>query len=107
MTDSRMTSAAAQEYLELANRCLIESNRTLDREAADTLRHLASRYFKEAAASTPEIGKLYFEMKTKNAVSQAHNEAQRQHPRSRGAWRPCGLQRAPRKHNCTRGIPHP
>jgi hypothetical protein len=48
MTDNRMTSAAAQEYLELANRCLIESNRTLDREAADTLRHLASRYFKEA-----------------------------------------------------------
>jgi hypothetical protein len=29
--------AAAQECLELANRCLIESSRTLDREAADTL----------------------------------------------------------------------
>jgi len=48
MNDNRMTSAAAQECLELANRCLIESSRTLDREAADTLRHLASRYFKEA-----------------------------------------------------------
>jgi hypothetical protein len=48
MNDNRMMNAAAQECLELANRCLIESNRTLDREAADTLRHLASRYFKEA-----------------------------------------------------------
>jgi hypothetical protein len=48
MNDNRMRSAAAQECLELANRCLIESNRTLDREAADTLRHLAQRYFKEA-----------------------------------------------------------
>jgi hypothetical protein len=48
MNDNRMTSAAAQECLELANKCLIESSRTLDREAADTLRHLASRYFKEA-----------------------------------------------------------
>jgi hypothetical protein len=48
MNDNRITSAAVQECLELANRCLIESNRTLDREAADTLRHLAGRYFKEA-----------------------------------------------------------
>jgi hypothetical protein len=48
MNDNRMTSAAAQECLKLANRCLIESSRTLDREAADTLRHLAQRYFKEA-----------------------------------------------------------
>jgi hypothetical protein len=48
MNDNPMTSAAAQECLELANRCLIESSRTLDREAADTLRHLAKRYFKEA-----------------------------------------------------------
>jgi hypothetical protein len=48
MNDNRMTSAAAQECLELANRCLVESGRTLDREAADTLRRLAQRYFKEA-----------------------------------------------------------
>jgi hypothetical protein len=48
MSDNRLTSAAAQECLEMANRCLIESSRTLDREAADTLRHLAHRYFKEA-----------------------------------------------------------
>jgi hypothetical protein len=54
MTDNRMSSAAAQEYLELANRCLIESNRTLDREAADALRHLASRYFKEADCNRDE-----------------------------------------------------
>jgi len=48
MSDNRVTSAAAQECLEMANRCLIESSRTLDREAAGTLRHLARRYFKEA-----------------------------------------------------------
>ena len=33
MNDNRVTSAAAQECLEIANRCLIESSRTLDREA--------------------------------------------------------------------------
>jgi hypothetical protein len=44
----QMKSAETGEYLELANRCLIEASRTLDREAADTLRHLAKRYFKEA-----------------------------------------------------------
>jgi hypothetical protein len=48
MSDNRITSAATQECLEMANRCLIESHRTLDREAADTLRRLAQRYFKEA-----------------------------------------------------------
>jgi hypothetical protein len=48
MNDNRMKSAEAQECLELASKCLIESNRTLDREAADILRHLAKRYFKEA-----------------------------------------------------------
>jgi hypothetical protein len=48
MGDNQMKNEAAQECLELANRCLIESGRTLDRETADTLRHLASRYFKEA-----------------------------------------------------------
>jgi hypothetical protein len=48
MSDNRITSAATQECLEMANRCLIESSRTLDREAADTLRRLAQRYFKEA-----------------------------------------------------------
>jgi hypothetical protein len=48
MNGNGIKSAEAQECLELANRCLIESNRTLDREAADTLRHLAQRYFKEA-----------------------------------------------------------
>jgi hypothetical protein len=48
MNDNRMKSAEAQECLELASKCLIESNRTLDREAADTLRHLAQRYLKEA-----------------------------------------------------------
>jgi hypothetical protein len=58
MTDNRMTSAAAQEYLELANRCLIESNRTLDREAADALRHLASRYFKELTATGMSDGAI-------------------------------------------------
>jgi hypothetical protein len=48
MNDNPMTSAAAHECLELANRCLIESGRTLDREVVDTLRHLAQHYFKEA-----------------------------------------------------------
>ena len=48
MNNNRVKSAEAEECLELANRCLIESSRTLDREAADTLRHLATRYFKEA-----------------------------------------------------------
>jgi len=48
MNNDQANSAAVQECLGLANRCLIESSRTLDREAADTLRHLAKRYFKEA-----------------------------------------------------------
>jgi hypothetical protein len=48
MNDNRIKSVEAKESLELANRCLIESSRTLDREAADALRHLAKRYFKEA-----------------------------------------------------------
>jgi hypothetical protein len=48
MGDNQAKNDAAQECLELGNRCLIEANRTLDREAADTLRHLAERYFKEA-----------------------------------------------------------
>jgi hypothetical protein len=48
MNNNEVTSGAAQECLELANRCLIESTRTLDREARDTLRHLAKHYFKEA-----------------------------------------------------------
>jgi hypothetical protein len=39
---------ATQECLELANRCLVEASRTLDRETADTFRNLAKRYFKEA-----------------------------------------------------------
>jgi hypothetical protein len=48
MNGNRITSAAAQERFVLATRCLIESTRTSDREAADMLRHLAQRYFKEA-----------------------------------------------------------
>jgi hypothetical protein len=48
MNYNQMKSAETGEYLKLANRCLIEASRTLDREAADTLRHLAKRYFKEA-----------------------------------------------------------
>jgi hypothetical protein len=48
MNSNQIRSAEAEECLELANRCLIEASRTLDREAADTLRHLAKRYFKEA-----------------------------------------------------------
>jgi hypothetical protein len=48
MSDNRVTSVAAQECLEMANRCLVESSRTSDREAADKLRHLAHRCFKEA-----------------------------------------------------------
>jgi hypothetical protein len=48
MNGNRITSAAAQERFALASQCLIESNRTSDCEAADTLRQLAQRYFKEA-----------------------------------------------------------
>jgi hypothetical protein len=48
MGDNRSRSAETEECLKQASRCLIESNRTLDREVADTLRNLAKRYFKEA-----------------------------------------------------------
>jgi hypothetical protein len=48
MVNDRSNNDATKEYLDLANRCLIEACRTLDREAAQTLRHLAKRYFKEA-----------------------------------------------------------
>jgi hypothetical protein len=44
----RITSAEAQECFVPASQCLLESNRTTDCEAADTLRQLAQRYFKEA-----------------------------------------------------------
>jgi hypothetical protein len=48
MGDNRSRNAETEERLKRASRCLIESNRTLDREVADTLRNLAKRYFKEA-----------------------------------------------------------
>jgi hypothetical protein len=48
MGDDRSKNDAMEECLDLANRCLIEASRTLDRETAHTLRHLAKRYFKEA-----------------------------------------------------------
>jgi hypothetical protein len=48
MNENRMKGAEAQERFVMASQCLIESNRTSDREAADTLRHLAQRYFAEA-----------------------------------------------------------
>jgi hypothetical protein len=48
MGDNQTENDPAQERLELARKCLIESNRTLDREVAETLRHLAKRYFKQA-----------------------------------------------------------
>jgi hypothetical protein len=48
MGDDRSKDDATEECLDLANRCLIEASRTLDREAAHTLRHLAKQYFKEA-----------------------------------------------------------
>jgi hypothetical protein len=48
MGDNRAKNHAAQECLELGNHCLVEASRTLDREAADTLRHLAKRYFEES-----------------------------------------------------------
>jgi hypothetical protein len=48
MGNDRSKNDATEESLDLANRCLIEASRTLDREAAHTLRHLAKRYFKEA-----------------------------------------------------------
>jgi hypothetical protein len=39
---------ATEECLDLANRCLIEASRTLDREAAHTLRQPRRTLFKEA-----------------------------------------------------------
>jgi hypothetical protein len=42
------SNVAAEERLAFASQCLIEANRTLDPEAAHSLRSLASRYFKEA-----------------------------------------------------------
>jgi hypothetical protein len=48
MNGNRITSSEAQERFVLASQCLIESNRTSDCEAADALRQLAQRYFKEA-----------------------------------------------------------
>jgi hypothetical protein len=50
MGENQRRNDAAQECFELASRCLVEASRTLDREAAGTLRNLAKRYFKEADA---------------------------------------------------------
>jgi hypothetical protein len=52
MGDNRQKSAATGECLELASRCLIESNRTMDRDVADTLRNLAKRYFRRLTGTS-------------------------------------------------------
>jgi hypothetical protein len=39
----------AAECPDMAHRCLIEANRTLNRETAATMRNLAERYFEKAA----------------------------------------------------------
>ena len=46
--DNNLVKNDAAECLEMAHRCLIEARRTLDREAAETMRILAKRYFMEA-----------------------------------------------------------
>jgi hypothetical protein len=46
--DNNLVKNDAAECLEMAHRCLIEASRTLDREAAETMRILAKRYFKKA-----------------------------------------------------------
>jgi hypothetical protein len=46
---------ARQTYLETAQECLVEAGRTLDPEAAATLRKLAERFYKEAERHN-EIG---------------------------------------------------
>ena len=43
--DNNLVKNDAAERLEMAHRCLIEASRTLDREAAETMR---KRYFKKA-----------------------------------------------------------
>ena len=46
--DNNPVKNDAAECLNMAHRCLIEASRTLDREAAETMRNLAKRYFKKA-----------------------------------------------------------
>jgi hypothetical protein len=40
--------SSSEEYLELAEMCLLEAERTLDRETAERLLRMASRYLEEA-----------------------------------------------------------
>jgi hypothetical protein len=40
--------SSSQEYLELAEMCLLEAERTLDRETADGVLTMARRYLDEA-----------------------------------------------------------
>jgi hypothetical protein len=40
--------SSSEEYLELAEICLLEAERTLDRETAERLLRMASRYLEEA-----------------------------------------------------------
>jgi hypothetical protein len=40
--------SSSEEYLELAEVCLLEAERTLDRETADSLLTMARRYLDEA-----------------------------------------------------------
>jgi hypothetical protein len=40
--------SSSEEYLELAEMCLLEAERTLDRETADRLLTMARRYLDEA-----------------------------------------------------------
>jgi hypothetical protein len=46
--DNNLVKDDAAECLDMAHRCLIEAGRTLDREAAETMRNLAKRYFEKA-----------------------------------------------------------
>ena len=55
------TRSTTEEYVELAETCLAESRRTLDRRVSEQLRIMARRYLQEAERLdevTPLTGKL-------------------------------------------------
>jgi hypothetical protein len=48
--------SSSEEYLELAQMCLLEAGRTLDREEAEGLLTMAERYREEANELSPNLG---------------------------------------------------
>ena len=92
--DNNLVKNDAAECLEMAHRCLIEASRTLDREAAETMRILAKRYFKKATVrGTRERGRARGAMVRNQNLNQSVGKSWKRlaiiasKPRTASNWR--------------------